>query len=910
MLLGIATSLIFLSQSVEAKLDFSNPFFPKLTKDSPASILFSQIKGLDYNGCTGTNKVTNVSFVNGDLQIVCATDEIGGAGTGDITSVQGDVWITNGADAGDVDLVFNTSQFSSYGNSIGFNSTFNSTYNIYAYNQTTPAIDYYKQNPAGYYNVTTLPASSGNASWNQSFANTLYASIIWGYNQTPIAGNNITVVGTTVGLNGTSLKNWLDTLYQTIGSYLLVSDLPLTNRTISHWDNVTNKPANLDIDSTNDLLITDLPLHNRTLVNCLNITGADPDFCNDATAAGGALPIWINSSSGININSSYEKPINLTRNMTINNGYHLFFREASLNNYITSSMSNRIDINSDGNVVFLIGGIIKSYIYTDGFVIGSGETNKDYRLEVDGENTQFLIEFMEDEGYVRFNNPLLFLTSSASYWRNTNQNISSPSSDRLEISSPNITIRTTNLTIPYLNSTNCDIKGTSTGSLICGTDETSGGTNANASSLGFIEFESGDDSLTADGLYMGQSNGCGGVLGGTIDDCVVVAPQKITIQRLDCYLETGGVGNFTLIDDGTNTELQCLTGGSGGACSDTGSVQITAGSLITILFDETTASTSGHGACSITYPLIANASQETDPIFSNNLTNGFSKDLTPLTNNTQSLGNSTKYWNTTFQYRFCLGGINCWKQLPFYYDDENNPNVIYVTEGINMLGKQFIVSNIEAEDASGIHLNDTVVITDQWNVTGNYFFGKFPFTNFTGTDDNACTGTDKISNVTFKDGTLSIICTTDVSGSGGDGTGGWINDSINTNTSRNVNVQSGANVTANWFKGLFNWTTDLFFIFNGANLQMNTTQLNNTISNLGVNIGFNSTFNATYDAKVSFDNTNLAYLNNTQTFTKNQTIDANLNITGNIYMQSNSLNITQNGTCIIITGTTTISRFC
>jgi len=38
--------------------------------------------------------------------------------------------------------------------------------------------------------------------------------------------------------------------------------------------------------------------------------------------------------------------------------------------------------------------------------------------------------------------------------------------------------------------------------------------------------------------------------------------------------------------------------------------------------------------------------------------------------------------------------------------------------------------------------------------------------NLTGTDDNACTGTDKVSNVTFNNGNLQIVCATDQTGSG------------------------------------------------------------------------------------------------------------------------------------------------
>lgn len=510
-ILGIVTSIILLSTFSSAKLDFSNPFFPKLTKDQATSILFSQIIGTDYNGCSVGNFVTNVSFVNGNLIIICDAP----AGAGDITSVLAGTGLFGGGTSGDVTLNVSASTCS-----VGQVSKYNGT---------------------GFVCVTDSLGSGDNASWNQSFANTLYANIQWNYNQS------------------SPFYTWLSTF---LYNY---------NQTI---------PAITDINNR---------FWNRT--------------------------------------QSYNK------------------------------------------------------------------------TEIDSFNTS---------------------------WSTT------------------------------YNSTYNNI--------------------------------------------LNQQCPVGKVVNGTLANGTFI-----------CTTDTGGT--------------------------------------------------------------------ETDPIFSSNLSNGFSNNLVPLVNNTQNLGNLTRYWNTTFQYRFCLGGINCWKQIPFYYDDENNPTTIYTTEGINMLGKPFVVSNIEAEDSSGIHLNDTVVITDQWNVTGNYFFGKFPFTNFTGTDDNACTGTDKVSNVTFKDGALSITCTTDVTGSGGDGTGSWINDTIQTNTSVNVNVRFGANVSSNWFNGLFNWTTlNNWLNFDGATLSFNETKLNQTISSEGVRIGFNSTYNATYDAKVSFDKTNVAYLNETQTFTRNNTIKAILNI--------------------------------
>lgn len=119
------------------------------------------------------------------------------------------------------------------------------------------------------------------------------------------------------------------------------------------------------------------------------------------------------------------------------------------------------------------------------------------------------------------------------------------------------------------------------------------------------------------------------------------------------------------------------------------------------------------------------------------------------------------------------------------------------------------------------------------------------------------------SNVTFTDTNASTECTGDevllgnescVSSAGfggaGDGTGGWTNDSAETNTSLNVNVNDGANVTANWFFGLINFSniqnvplfalaSDVWTAIAGnrteieAEIEANFTLLNNT--KLGIN---------------------------------------------------------------------------
>lgn len=84
------------------------------------------------------------------------------------------------------------------------------------------------------------------------------------------------------------------------------------------------------------------------------------------------------------------------------------------------------------------------------------------------------------------------------------------------------------------------------------------------------------------------------------------------------------------------------------------------------------------------------------------------------------------------------------------------------------------------------------------------------------------------------------------------------------NTSLIGNWDAGAyNITAQYFKGLFNWTViGNWFGWNGNTLSFNETLLNETIVMEGVRVGFNDTYNITYDAyatNVSLNYSKLTY---------------------------------------------------
>src|SRR3990170_7447916 len=104
-----------------------------------------------------------------------------GAG-GDIESVQGDIYITNGSNSGAVNLIFNETKLNQTIDDRSINSyidTQKTTNGFYLFNDTSTIFFNDTQ-----LNITIDSRATGNASWNQSYANTLYASIIWGYNQT------------------------------------------------------------------------------------------------------------------------------------------------------------------------------------------------------------------------------------------------------------------------------------------------------------------------------------------------------------------------------------------------------------------------------------------------------------------------------------------------------------------------------------------------------------------------------------------------------------------------------------------------------------------------------------------------------------------------------------------------------
>jgi len=361
-----------------------------------------------------------VSPTTGDIVLTFNTT-CASAGSGDITAVLGDAWITNGTTSGAVNLVFNGTLFNQtlavVGSLYGFNTTYNVTYHAlipFGYNMTIPAISYadatfiplsalplINRTSPTWVNITNIPAGfadgidnegTGNASFNESYTNTRYASIIWGYNMSDGSFNityqnfayNHTVASNTSLINGygkwfynqsdgtgTGNASWnqtyADTLYAgiewdynetvatnasivTTYSYIWYNHTITANTSIfgtygkwfyNHSDGVGTGNASFNQSHTNTLyagiewdynqsapvltyvdatfiLFSALPLANRTSPTWANITNIPAGFADGvddtgATISNASLNALFLNLSGTNANQNINiSPYNLT----------------------------------------------------------------------------------------------------------------------------------------------------------------------------------------------------------------------------------------------------------------------------------------------------------------------------------------------------------------------------------------------------------------------------------------------------------------------------------------------------------------------------------------------------------------------------------------------------------------------
>jgi hypothetical protein len=155
-------------------------------------------------------------------------------------------------------------------------STYNATYDLWAYNQTSPAIDYAD-------NINTTLSSridsidAGNSSFNQTLTDTLYSGIEWDYNQTIPAmdytNTQINTVNTTSNIDSLGFLNKsgtnanqdinispynLETGNLTLASKIIFSLGGIIDNIVDGWITITgNLQVSGNINVTGNITTTD-----------------------------------------------------------------------------------------------------------------------------------------------------------------------------------------------------------------------------------------------------------------------------------------------------------------------------------------------------------------------------------------------------------------------------------------------------------------------------------------------------------------------------------------------------------------------------------------------------------------------------------------------------------------------------
>ncbi|MDP2947823.1 MAG: hypothetical protein Q8N88_06935, partial [Nanoarchaeota archaeon] len=135
--------------------------------------------------------------------------------------------------------------------------------------------------------------------------------------------------------------------------------------------------------------------------------------------------------------------------------------------------------------------------------------------------------------------------------------------------------------------------------------------------------------------------------------------------------------------------------------------------------------------------------------------------------------NATYDSATTYNYNHTLDTYNLWGS--FWYNHTADTNTLYNaiwSSTFNDTYNELILDNSSLYSTYNATYdqwayNQTIpanLYTDTKVETANLH--THSILNITGTDDNSCTGTDKVSNVTFNNGNLQIVCAADQTGGG------------------------------------------------------------------------------------------------------------------------------------------------
>ncbi|MGV8142377.1 MAG: hypothetical protein ACP5NS_01945 [Candidatus Pacearchaeota archaeon] len=234
---------------------------------------------------------------------------------------------------------YNQTQINSLISGVG-NSSFNQSLTDILYYSSVNILNFINHTQAGVYNDTSLILTTNSSLW--SYINSNQGSWISNYNSTY---NHLLGQQCPLGylVNGTLSNGTFTCVQSTLSesdplwtanstSVLYIGNLPLENRTISHISNITGFSYNYNqtspsiafvnsqgfvtssIANATYLLITDLPLANRTIVHCSNITGSNQNLCNIVSSSGNLFNQFLNTTSNVTFES-----LNATREIYVSN---------------------------------------------------------------------------------------------------------------------------------------------------------------------------------------------------------------------------------------------------------------------------------------------------------------------------------------------------------------------------------------------------------------------------------------------------------------------------------------------------------------------------------------------------------------------------------------------------------------
>ncbi|MBS3107761.1 hypothetical protein J4468_02490, partial [Candidatus Woesearchaeota archaeon] len=270
-----------------------------------------------------------------------------------------------------------------------------SMYNAYGnfwFNQTTPAIAYTdaalvanNDSWLSTYNAT-YDTNIENKSWNESYATTLYASIIWAYNQSSASGGNISGDGTSTYIPQFSGQNTIGNSNMLISANSLI---PSTNGLLSlgtndyRWFNSTQN--NTYTKTINPLDSEAIDLNGTLNLGMLKGYGSNPATVNGtfniSNAAGtGGMSFQQVSNSFLLKTQGSATYFSLNGVMLITSTY------ASMSNSLWASnlspqTTNALSLGTSSkrwNNSFI------NNMYGNNLILGNGNLNEGYNVSVNG----------------------------------------------------------------------------------------------------------------------------------------------------------------------------------------------------------------------------------------------------------------------------------------------------------------------------------------------------------------------------------------------------------------------------------------------------------------------------------------------------------------------------------------------